>query len=222
MISFMPVGDKSTWLLQARKFVSTIRPVLRAFHTLIALQLNVSCPNVGKNPLELASFLRELLDILCDLGIPIVVKINAQFPIPLAKEMSKHLACTGIIMGNTMPFGAKMPEGWPQVPWMKLFGTDDPKESPLTLRFEGEASKAGGYSGKHLLHIVCKWIEEARAAGITCHINAGGGIYGPWAAFCAWCSGADSISLGMINSFRPWMMLPTTLLAHFLFRLFPR
>jgi hypothetical protein len=26
----------------------------------------------------------------------------------------------------------------------------------------------------------------------------------------------------MISAFRPWMMLPTTLFAHFLFRLFPR
>ncbi len=222
MISFMPVGDKSTWLDQTRKFVKLMQLGLRDIHTTVALQANFSCPNTGKDPLELAPFMKEILDILCALGIPILVKINAQFPVALAKEISKHPAVTGFIMGNTIPFGGKLPDGFPQIPWVKIFGTDDPKKSPLALRFGGDPSKAGGYSGKELLDIHCHWTREARKVGITCHINIGGGIYGPLGALKAWRSGADSISLGMINSFRPWMMLPTTVVAHILFRLFPR
>lgn len=223
MLSFMPVGEKNTWLAQARHFVSSITGELMDFRCpTIGLQFNASCPNVGGNPLEIAPFIREILDILGNLVIPIFVKINAQFPIELAKEISKHPACAGLIMGNTLPFGAKLPDGWPQVDWVKYFGTDKPEESPLAKRFpkasgEPDPSKAGGLSGAPLLPIVCHWIREARLAGITCHINAGGGILSPRDAFLAWCAGADSISLGMISAFRPWAMLPTTIFAHALF-----
>lgn len=229
MLSFMPVGKKNNWLDQALYFVSNLQRELVYFSCpTVGLQFNASCPNVGKNPLELAPFMKEILDILGDLRMPIFVKINAQFPIPLAKEISEHPACAGLIMGNTLPFGAKLPDGWPQVDWVKYFGTDDPKKSPLAWRFgerEGETglicradpSKAGGLSGAPLLPIVCHWIREARIAGIKCHINAGGGILSPRGAFRAWLAGADSISLGMISGFRPWAMLPTTIFAHVLF-----
>lgn len=222
MLSFMPVGEKDTWIDQAIYFVDTLQREIGYFKGAVALQFNASCPNVGKNPLELAPFMKEILDILAKLGIPILVKINAQFPIDLAKELSAHRTCSGIIMGNTLPFGAKLPDDWPQVDWVKYFGTDKPEESPLARRFpktsgETDPSKAGGLSGAPLLPIVCHWIRKAREAGITCHINAGGGILSPRGAFRAWHAGADSISLGMISAFRPWMMLPTILFAHALF-----
>lgn len=222
MLSFMPIGDKSTWLEQAGKFVEKVRVDLLDFLAEIALQFNASCPNTGIDPKLLAPFLVKILEVLRALGIPIFVKINAEFPIPLAKVISEHPSCSGLIMGNTMPFGGKLPTDWPQVPWIKLFGTDEPSESPLAHRFGGDPGKAGGYSGKHLLPIVCRWIKEAREVGITCHINAGGGILNPWGAWKAWRAGADSISLGMISGFRPLMMLPTTLTAQMLFRMFPR
>ncbi len=222
MLSFMPVGDKSTWLAQTRKFVDALLQELPSFRAQVALQFNSSCPNTGNNPLELAPFITQIFDILEELDIPILLKINAEFPIPLAKEISLHPACSGFVMGNTLPFGSRLPEGWPQVDWIGLFGTDKPEESPLALRFEGDPKKAGGLSGAPLLPIVCHWIAEAREAGITCHINAGGGINSPRDVSKVWLAGADSISLGTISMFRPWIMLPTTLFAHFLFRLLPR
>lgn len=217
-LSFMPVGEKSTWLEQAERFVEMVLKNLTIKQReILGLQFNASCPNTGNDPLELAPFIKEILDILNKLEVPIFLKINAQFPIDLAKEISKHPAYLGFVMGNTLPFGAKLPAGWPQVDWVGLFGTENPSKSPLALRFNGDASKAGGLSGAPLLPIVCRWIEEARKAGILCHINAGGGITGPAGVWKVWKAGANSISLGTITMFRPWNMIPTTLFAKFLF-----
>lgn len=218
MLSFMPVGDQSTWLTQTRKFVDHLLPELPNFKAFVALQFNASCPNTGKNPLELTPFMTEILSILSNLRIPIFVKINAQFPIELAKDVSEHTACSGLIMGNTLPFGAKLPEGFPQVDWVRLFGTDQPTQSPLALRFGGDPSKAGALSGAPLLPIVCHWIAEAREASITCHINAGGGVNGTEDVLEVYNAGASSISLGTISIFRPWKMRQTTAFATKLFR----
>jgi dihydroorotate dehydrogenase len=224
MLSFMPVGEKHTWIEQTKYLVYILKKELPFFRTIIGLQFNASCPNTGTDPLELAPFMKQILDILAELGIPIYVKINVQFPIPLAKEVSKHPACAGLIMGNTLPFGAKLPDGWPQVPWVDLLGTDDPMKSPLARKLaesEGEGvpgciidpKKAGGLSGAPLLPIVCYWIGRARDTGIRCHINAGGGILSPSGVNAVVLAGANSVSLGTMDKFRPWMMLPTTLFA---------
>ncbi|MHB8860221.1 MAG: hypothetical protein ACYC48_00595 [Minisyncoccota bacterium] len=69
---------------------------------------------------------------------------------------------------------------------------------------------------------VCDWIRNARKAGIEKHINAGGGIFGPFGVWSVWRAGADSISLGTIATVRPWMLRPTVLFANWLFTNHPR
>ena len=76
----------------------------------------------------------------------------------------------------------------------------------------------GGLSGWPLRRRVCAWIRSAREAGIEKHINAGGGIFGPFGVWSVWRAGADSVSLGSIAAVRPWMLGLTVTFANWLFR----
>lgn len=207
MISVMTVGTTQN---ERKKEIWKIRCSLARFVAMrssrVALQLNISCPNT-KHGLERNAFVSETLkalSILSALDMPIFVKVNVLMDVRDAREISRHLACAGIIISNTMP--------WDAVPtWMRLlfFGST---VSPLAHL------GGGGLSGWPLRRRVCRWIRAAREAGIEKHINAGGGIFGPFGAWSAKRAGADSISLGSIAAVRPWMLGLTATFTHWLFR----
>jgi len=207
MISIMAVGktpeERLGEIRKIAKCIAKMHPWLRA---LLAIQLNVSCPNT-KHKVAQDEFVAEIclfLNILQGLGVPIFVKVNVLANIEDMKRIEKHPACSGIIVSNTLP--------WAAVPtWMKylFFGS---ATSPLT------DLGGGGLSGWPLRSRVCTWIRSARKAGITTHINACGGIFGPFGVWSVWRAGADSISLGSIAAVRPWMLGPTVKFAHWLFR----
>ena len=132
------------------------------------------------------------------------MKINVLADVEDVKRITNHPTCSGIIVSNTLP--------WSAVPtWMQylFFGSTT---SPLAHL------GGGGLSGWPLRRRVCTWIRAARNAGITTHINAGGGIFGPFGVWSVWKAGADSVSLATIAAVRPWMLGPTVKFAHWLFR----
>lgn len=175
------------------------------------VQINFSCPNGGVNPSDLID---EVLPVLrlADKHLPDTVPLMPKFG-PEAHHASmqkivKHSRCNAICAFNTLPFG-KQPT-WakeaPPVDWIGLFGTDDPKNSPLARRFpvpEGQRPFAGGLSGAPLLPFVLEWVRAVRALGITTPINAGGGILSPNEAGRVFDAGADSIFLGSIALLAP-------------------
>lgn len=206
MISVMAVGktreerNKEIWSV-----VESLARFILSCHAPLAIQLNVSCPNTEHKTAkdEFVAETMEMLSILANLGVPIFVKINVLADVRDVKRIANHPGCSGIIVSNTLP--------WSAVPkWMRyLFFWS--ATSPLAQL------GGGGLSGWPLRRLVCEWIRAARKAGITTHINAGGGIFGPFGVWSAYQAGADSISLGSIAAVRPWMLGPTVTFAHWLF-----
>ena len=105
---------------------------------------------------------------------------------------SSDLLC----ISNTIPWGT-MPD---RINWKKLFGS---ATSPLE-KFGG-----GGLSGAPLLPLVFEWVTNARAAGLTCPLNAGGGILAPNDAEALFDAGADSVFIGSMAILRPWRVRAT-------------
>ena len=205
MLSFMSVaGTREERMAELRLFVDFLLPELHELNTEIGLQLNFSCPNTGHDPAGLINEIDEALTIAANLGVPLVVKLNALTPIPVAVEIGEHPGCDAICVSNTIPWGKH-----PGIDWKSLFGSD---ESPLPKKYGG-----GGLSGASILPIVEDWIRRARAAGFRKPINAGGGITCPADVKRLKDAGADSVFLGTIVMLRPWNYRRTVRYANHLF-----
>jgi dihydroorotate dehydrogenase len=192
-LSFMPVAkDEEGQLIETQQFVSILKKELPTFRTSVALQFNLSCPNVGA---DLAAILKKaamLLDILATLGIPIVVKLNLLVKPEAAIEIAQHPACAGIVISNTLPFG----ELAERVKWERYF----PHGSPLAKRGYG----GGGLSGAPLFAEVYYWLKHFRKLDKETYVNAGGGILHDWQVTQLWDIGASSISFASVAVLRPW------------------
>lgn len=199
---------------ELRNAVRFLLAHLSEFGATVGLQLNVSCPNAGVCMLNIVRTTYELLDVV-DQEDPeghLTVEVK---PPPTATardiaEMAKHQRCTAFCLFNTLAFGMLAEE----VDWENYFGTKKPEESPLISRLGKEKNQSGGLSGKPLHRILCRKIREARALGVTKHINACGGILGPISAWKAMRAGADSIALGTIITLRPHLVFPVIITAH--------
>lgn len=207
MISIMAVGrTRGDREAEMRAIVQKLATIIPTLKTVVAVQLNVSCPNT-EHAVEANAFVVEtlsLLSILSTLGVPVFVKVNALAKVGDVKRISHHGACSGFIVSNTIPWAA-IPTGMKYL----FFGS---RTSPLA------SLGGGGLSGWPLRRMVCKWVRAARAADIKKHINAGGGIFGLFGVWSVYRAGADSISLGSIAAVRPWMLGPTIAFARWLFR----
>ena len=198
VVSFMSVAEKGEdRIREAGAFAKLMEPLIPLKGRLnTALQVNFSCPNTGVDVSkydELGNEMRDTLNIFSALQIPLMVKVNALFPIPILFEVAeKHEACDAIVGSNTIPWG-KMPE---KIDWTGLFG----KENPI----EKAGFKGGGLSGKPLLPIVQEWITRARYYGITKPIIGGGGILSCKDADILLDAGASAIELGSVSILRPW------------------
>lgn len=172
------------------------------------LQINVSCPNSDADPSALIDEVAPTLESAAQIlppTIPVTAKFGPELPPKTLKQIIAAASSgrlDAVCVFNTLPFGRypRWAEGLPPVDWHGLFGTADPKESPLAKRFPGFA---GGLSGAPLLPFLVAWLCQARKEGITIPINAGGGILSPVAARAVFDAEADSISLGSIALLAP-------------------
>jgi dihydroorotate dehydrogenase len=182
-------------------YASIFRRHLASFKAPVALQVNLSCPNVGHRSED---FIRESIFTLAhleQLNVPLMAKFSVTTSPETAIEIAKIRCCDAISISNTVPWGT-MPE---RIDWKSLFGTET---SPLA-EFGG-----GGLSGKPLLPIAAEWIAKIRALGFKKPINAGGGILGPDDVVTMQKAGASSVFLGSIAMLRGWRLRKTIAKAH--------
>jgi dihydroorotate dehydrogenase len=201
-LSFMPVEKNiGRRMMEIDLFARLFRKHLPEFRAPVALQVNLSCPNVGIRSTE---FVREACLTIAHLqpiGVPLMAKFSVTTQPEDVIEVGKHFALDAVCISNTIPWG-KMPE---RIDWKGLFGSD---VSPLA-RLGG-----GGLSGKPLLPIVADWVRSLRALGFKKPINAGGGILGPEDVYTLKEAGADSVFLGSIAMLRGWRVRETIKAAH--------
>ena len=197
MISFMPVaGSPDERLAETKQFVERLKAALARFSTPVALQFNRACPNTGHPPSEFYSETEAHLDILAELGIPIVINYNPTVPVKVMQTTTKHEACTGLWIANTIPWDD------PRINWQHIFGTT---KSPLEARGL-PIGGAGGLSGPACFPHTVERVLEARAHGITKPIVAGNGIQHPSDVRVLFNAGADAVAIGTIAMVRPWRM----------------
>lgn len=174
------------------------------------IQVNRSCPNGGLNPNDLIDEVIPMLE-MANKALPQSISLTLKFgPEVHPRSMlriANHRRCDALCFCNTLPFG-KQPlwaQETPPVDWKELFGTDDPKESPMAKRFPGFA---GGLSGAPLKPFVLEWLRAVRALGIQKPIIAGGGLLSANDAGLAFDAGADAISPGSVVMLTPTQVRP--------------
>ena len=195
MLSFMALGsDPVDQKLQAQGFVNLLK--LRRFATKLVLQLNVSCPNTGHDTTETAKAAEPLLDILGQLNIPILVKINLLTSVEDAKAIEEHPACAGLVCFNTLPFA-----NIPDYKKRRFFQAGEPGKSPIP--YPG----GGGLSGQPIFSSTYDWLCKAENAGFKKPIIAGGGVTSVRDIdTLAELRCVKGISLGSVAITRPWRM----------------
>ncbi len=186
------------------------------FHADWGVQVNRSCPNGGLNPNDLIDEVVPMLEMAektLPESVPLTLKFGPEVHPRSMIRIANHRRCDALCFCNTLPFG-KQPlwvKETPPVNWNELFGTDDPKESPMAKRFPGFA---GGLSGAPLKPFVFEWVRAVRTLGIQKPIIAGGGLLSANDAGCAFDAGADAISPGSIAMLAPTQVRPMIRGAH--------
>lgn len=213
VLSFMANGKtKQDRLRQFREFVALLEKELPNFEAylvgLLALQVNISCPNAKINMKELEEEALEMLQIAARLGIPIDLKVNVFVSVEFIKKIEASGLCDVITCSNTIPWL----EFDNEIPWEELFGSRI--ISPLIKR----GFTAGGLSGIWLLPYVADWFYRMRQAGITMQMKAGGGILTRPDILLLKKAGANAIELGSGNFFfLPWGMKKNIIYANKIF-----
>jgi dihydroorotate dehydrogenase len=196
MISIMSVADTPEGrLAEIRGCADMIRKWME-WHRFrdFGIQVNMSCPNCGHDPAELAKEILPTLDELRGLGVPIIPKFGPDFTVEMALRVQRHPAVSAICIFNTLPW-----DQMPEAERLHYFGTT---ESPL-VRHLGEKSK-GGISGAPLLPRLKDWLGKARGARLALPVIAGGGILCPEDARSVIRLGAAGISLASIAFLKPF------------------
>ncbi len=208
-ISYMPVGKtESEQVDETRQFTQMLLKRFGSFSAKhIAIQFNISCPNVGADMSDLLRKAQLHLDILKELKRLIVVKLNLATPPEIAVEIAKHPACSGLCIANTTPFGAHVFD----IDWEHLF----PKGSPLRAR---GLQQDGGLSGPVNFLALVDWIYEFRKIDEKTYLNAGNGITTKTDVEILEAVGANSISIASVVMFRPWRVPGIIQRAHEVFR----
>ena len=196
MISITSVADSQHERLdEYRQMVEMLGGALEDFRAPFGVQVNLSCPNTDLPPKQLIHESVEVLNIVGELGVPVVPKYSiSSAPIAAIVELDGHEHCQAISVSNSIPFG------WSGIDWTKAWGGTI---SPLAHL------GGGGLSGAPLLSVVRNYIAQLRQAGYAGHINGGGGILQPRDCDVLREAGASSISLGSIAIVRPWRVAKT-------------
>ncbi len=197
MISFMSVaGSVDERLVETRMFVELFQTHLPKFRTKVAIQANRACPNTGHPPEEFYEETTAMLDILAELGIPIVVNYNPTVPGEVMVATASHEACDALWIANTIPWGD------PRIDWRNIF---DSNESPLAKRGL-PVPGGGGLSGPACLPHARGRVLEARRLGIKKPIVAGNGIQRARDVRRLREAGANAVTIGCVGMVRPWRM----------------
>lgn len=202
-LSFMSVAPSAEERYnEAVEFALLMSERRYGFATPFGIQINLSCPNAGHAPAEIAAEAEEILGIFQQLrnsGIPIVPKFNVlSAPNAVARLQGLFDA---VCVSNTIPWG-ELPE---RIRWKNLaWDADDPIGSSPLAHLGG-----GGLSGRPLLRLVAEWVREARQVGLTIPVSAGGGILHPMDVDVLADAGADSVFLGSIAMLRGWRVART-------------
>ena len=223
-LSFMSVSSTiEDRLFEAHAFADLLNGHADSFRAPFGVQINLSCPNTGHDPAEIAKDAKRLLEVFQFLRpeIPIVPKFNVLYPVEVLSEIEP--LCDAICVSNTLPWGT-LPAA---VDWFALFPnkSDDVLEELDTTYnpihdswavnpLSRHGIKGGGLSGAPLLPLVEEWVKAARGRGIDIPINAGGGILGPNDVDRLAKAGADSVFLGSIAILRGWRVRSTIRRAH--------
>ncbi|MFH1631616.1 MAG: hypothetical protein ABIA47_01140 [bacterium] len=201
-LSFMSVASgEHERLREYKEMVRILRARLPEFRAPVGLKINLTCPNTGHDPMEFVGDAIPILEIVQELGIPIVVKINVMWPTEAAKKVAEHSACDAIQTSNTIPWRT-MPD---KIDWYGLFGPDE--QSPLQKR---GIPQAGGLSGRPLLPLVLRQAIDLRSNDIDAQIIAGGGVLSPQdGCLLMNHSAVSAIALGSIAMLGPHKVQPT-------------
>ncbi|MEK7585942.1 MAG: hypothetical protein AAB477_01765 [Patescibacteria group bacterium] len=196
MLSFMPIRKtRDERIAETREFVSLLKKHLPKFMAKFALQVNISCPNTGHSQKELTGEASQILDILGELEIPLVPKINAVLLPQIAHEIMEHKYCDALCFSNSIPYG-EFPK---EIKWSKYSIHD---KSPLVFR----GYTSGGLSGAPIFPVVEKWLT--RFSMLNTHtkpIIAGGGVMSKdnVRVLCGF-PNVKAISIGTVAFIKPW------------------
>lgn len=172
-LSHMSVlGTFEQRLAETNGYACLLKKYLPDFLAPIWLEENMSCPNTGHDVCSLSEERLAHLEIIRKekLGIPVFAKLSPEDSVEEMVRIARSGLCDGISLINTVKFG-RLPE---EIPWKKLFGTDDPDKSPLA-KYGG-----GGLSGWILGDLLCRRIAEFRKHEPDFPIMAGGGVNCHW------------------------------------------
>ncbi len=210
-ISVMSLAPKQADRLSELKAAFSRLAALKKFETFRApwgIQVNLSCPNGGLDPNALVDEAMPILDLAQNIlqdDIPLSLKFGPEVHPESMVHLTQHPRLDAIVAFNTMPFGKQVNWGrceyGPRIPWTQVFGTDDPKESPLAKRFPGFA---GGLSGAPLRPLLFEWLDLVRKFGVQTPIIAGGGLLSGGDALHAFALGASAVSFGSIAMLKPF------------------
>jgi len=205
-LSFMSVADSAEERYNEAAAFAIMLEIRRPwFAAPFGLQVNLSCPNAGHAPAEIAAEAESILGVFQQLrasGVPIVPKFNV-LSSPDAVQRLQGL-CDAVCVSNTIPWGM-LPE---RIRWSSLFPGSQIFGSPLAHL------GGGGLSGRPLLPLVAEWVREAKRAGLVVPVSAGGGILHPMDVDFLVNAGADSVFLGSIAMLRGWRLSRTIQRAH--------
>lgn len=203
-ISFMSVAESlEQRKKEALEFIKQVDRFEMEFCAPFGVQINLSCPNTGHDPGEIASEAKEFLGLFQtlreDSNIPIVPKFNVLYPAEAVREIER--LCDAVCVSNTIPWG-KLPD---RIDWRKysVCPYADPPVSPL------HHLGGGGLSGKPLLRLVEEWVRQARGRDLSLPVIAGGGILAPKDVDVLARAGADAVFLGSIAILRGWRVRRT-------------
>jgi dihydroorotate dehydrogenase len=211
MLSFMAVGDTvQARLNEAEGFARIANDLLKSDRSMVGLQVNLSCPNVGAAPRSDQDFVNEARGILSRLSclmIPLFPKLSVTTSPEAARMISDIYEVAGLVVSNTIPWG-KLPG---EIDWHGLFG---PRK--FLAKLESPLAKYGGgaLSGAPLLPLVAEWLQEAKNCGVTKPIAAGGGVLHPRDVDVLVNAGARAICVGSAAILRPWRVGSIVRRAH--------
>ena len=203
-LSFMSVAPTAEERLKEfQEFVTLLKGHLKFFFAQgkkVALQINLSCPNVKVHIGHIVDEAHKMADIGAVLGIPLIFKINLLVSIDEARAITRHKHCDAICLTNTLPYGSQPHDEKNKIDWQDLLSMN---ESPLK-QFGG-----GGLSGAPLFPLLIDWLRRADG-NIHKPMIVGGGVLGPECVRrIREVARPETIALGSIAMLRPWNLAAT-------------
>lgn len=205
VFSFMAVGKtKEDRIGEYKALVRLLKvhlPQLLQSGAKIVIQLNFGCPNT-EHPLEsLRSEIIECLQIVHELGLPVMLNFNALVPAQLLLDLENAKASDGERLVDCYWIANSLPYDHDNL-GERLFGTE---KSPLRGRkgANGEIKVDGGISAKECLAYTLFAVKAAREIGVTLPIVAGNGVQsvGAVKALLPYVNGIEITGLAIL---RPW------------------